>query len=55
LDVKTAEGWEIYFNLEENLSWQLTQLYLLLERKISPEERRTLQYIDLRFNKIYYK
>jgi len=55
LDVKTAEGWEIYFNLEENLNWQLTRLHLLLERKISLEERRTLQYIDLRFSRIYYK
>jgi len=55
LDAKTTEGWEIYFNLEKDLTWQLTQLHLILERQISPEEREVLQYIDLRFEKVYYK
>lgn len=55
LDVKTVEGWEIYFNREKDLSWQLVQLQLLLQRQISSEEREGLQYVDLRFEKAYYK
>lgn len=55
LDVKTAEGWEVYFSMEKDLTWQLTQLHLVLERQISPEERRQLEYINLCFNKVYYK
>jgi len=50
LNLKTEEGWEIYFNLEKDLDWSLTQLKLVLEEKISPE-----RYIDLRFEKLYYK
>jgi cell division septal protein FtsQ len=55
LNVKTVEGWEIYFNLEKDLTWQLTQLHLVLQRQISPEERESLQYIDLRFARVFYK
>ena len=55
LDLKTAESWEIYFSLEKDLNWQLTQLYLTMERQISAEERKSLEYVDLRHKKIYYK
>lgn len=55
LDVKTKEGWEIYLNLKDDLSLALTKLNLLLEKEISSEERKNLQYIDLRFSKAYYK
>jgi len=55
INVKTVEGWEIYFNPAGDLSWQLTQLRLVLERQISAEERAVLQYINLRFRKVYYK
>ena len=55
INVKTKEGWDIYFSLREDLDWQITELELVLEKKISPDERGNLQYIDLRFEKIYYK
>jgi len=55
LNVKTVEGWEIYFNPEKDISWQLTQLHLVLEIQISPEERKSLEYVELRFDKVYYK
>lgn len=55
LDVKTAENWEIYFNLEEDLNWQVQKLGLVLEKQIPPEKRGSLQYIDLRFSRVYYK
>ncbi len=55
LDVKTIEGWEIYFDLAGDINLILTKLSLLLEKEISSEDRENLQYIDLRFSKVYYK
>lgn len=55
LNLKTFEGWEIYFNLKGDLSWQITELKLVLEKQISPQRRDELEYIDLRFSRVYYK
>lgn len=52
-NVKTTEGWEIYFNPKENLDWQLTELDLVLKEKIPSEQRGNLEYIDLRFDKVF--
>ena len=49
LIVLTSEGWELYFNLQENIEWQLTKLKALLEEKIPSEKRQDLEYIELRF------
>ncbi len=50
-----AGGWEIYFDPKSDLSMDLTKLRLLLDKEITPEQRKNLQYIDLRFSKAYYK
>ncbi|MEK7503591.1 MAG: FtsQ-type POTRA domain-containing protein [Patescibacteria group bacterium] len=55
LDIETAEGWLIRFNLKGDLDWQMTELKLALEKQISPEKRKNLEYIDLRFSRVYYK
>lgn len=55
LDLEITEGWTIRFNLKGDLSWQVTELKLALEKQISPEKRRALEYVDLRFSRIYYK
>ncbi len=55
LNVKTVEAWEIYFDPKSDLSVDLTKLRLLLDKEITQEQRKTLQYIDLRFSKAYYK
>jgi len=49
INVKTIEGWEIYFDLREDIDWQLTKLRLVLEKEIPAEKREKLEYIDLRF------
>ena len=54
-NAKTAEGWEVYFTPKEDLNWQITELKAVLENEISPERRGNLEYIDLRFEKIYIK
>lgn len=51
LTAKTIEGWEIYFDLEGDISQQFFNLEALLEEQVSFN-----QYIDLRFgNRVYYK
>jgi len=56
VDVRTLDGWSIYFNLEDDISQQIFYLKTVLKEKISPEERRNLEYVDLRFgNQIYYR
>lgn len=55
LTAKTAEDWKIYFNLKGDLNWPLTELFLILEKQIPPERRGNLEYIDLRFSRVYYK
>jgi len=49
INAKTSEDWEIYFNPTADINWQLTKLSLVLEKKIPPERRVDLEYIDLRF------
>jgi cell division protein FtsQ len=55
LNLKTSEGWEIYFDLKGDLTWQIEKLILLLESEIPSEKRGNLEYIDLRFSRVYYK
>jgi len=55
LNIKTSEGWEIYFNLKGNLDWQLQELGLVLEKQIPLEKKRILEYIDLRFSRVFYR
>lgn len=55
LNFKTSEGWEIYFDIEKNSELALAKLDLLLEKGLTEKERKNLQYIDLRFTKVYYK
>jgi len=53
LNVETMEGWNIYFNSKKDLDWQLKELGILLKEKISLKNRENLEYVDLRFEKIY--
>jgi len=49
LNVKTSEGWQIYFDPQKDLNWQLTKLSAVLKEEIPPEKRADLEYIELRF------
>ncbi|MDP2664830.1 MAG: FtsQ-type POTRA domain-containing protein [bacterium] len=46
---ETLEKWEVYINQKENIDWQLQKLQAVLEKKIPPNRRSSLLYIDLRF------
>ncbi len=52
LNVKTGEGWEIYFDPTKDLNWQTTKLKAVLEQEISQDRRKSLQYIELRFGNL---
>jgi len=52
INVITSEGWRIFFNPKEDLEWQLTKLKAVLDEHITPEERKELDYIDLRFGNL---
>lgn len=52
-NIKTSEGWEIYFSLVKDLASQLLSLRTVLEKGITPEHRERLHYIDLRFDKVF--
>jgi len=49
VNFKTLEGWEIYLNPQEDTAWQLTKLRVVLEEEIPLENRKDLEYIELRF------
>ena len=53
INAKTSEGWEIYFNPERDLERQLAELSILLKKRIPLEKRKNIEYIDLRFDKIF--
>lgn len=56
LTARTTEGWQIYFDISGDIAKQILNLSLVLEKKISAEKRKNLEYIDLRFdNRVYYK
>ncbi len=52
LNVKTSQGWEVYFNPEKDIDWQIKKLNLVLEKQIPLENRKDLEYIDLRFGNL---
>ena len=49
----SSTGWEIYFNLKGDLNWQILKLKAVLENRIPPEKRGNINYIDLRFERVY--
>ncbi len=56
INIKTNENWEIYFDLDSDINLQIAKMNLILKKEISAENRKNLQYIDLRFkDRAYYK
>ena len=46
----TVDGWDIYFNPQNNIDWQMVKLKEVLEQEIPNENRGLLEYIELRFD-----
>ncbi len=52
MNVKTLQGWKIYFNPKKDLDWQLRKLEADLKELIPLEKRKDLEYIELRFGNL---
>ncbi len=53
---KTSENWQIYFDPNSDIDLQISKMDSLLKNDISPQDRKTLQYIYLQYkDKAYYK
>jgi len=56
IKIISSEGWYILFDLDESISTQTSNLFVVLEETIPSARRRDLDYIDLRFgNRVYLK
>jgi len=56
LTVYVSEGYRIIFDLNKSIQEQLFNLGVVLSKKISTEERKKLEYIDLRFgNRVFFR
>ena len=53
IKVVMNEGWKAIFDLNKDISYQTNILALFLENQL--QEDKELEYIDLRFDKIFYK
>jgi len=54
ITIITAEGWKIYFSLEDDIESQIKKLELILDNK--SKVGKIIDYIDLRYgDKIFYK
>lgn len=51
LNVRTSEGWEIYFDPKKDTGWQMQKLAAVLEKVVPAEKRNDLEYIELRFGR----
>ncbi len=52
----TTEGWKLYANPDEAIDVQLAKLEALLSNQITPQARKSLQYIYLQYrDRAYYK
>ncbi len=49
INILTDEAWEIYFNPQKDINWQLTKLEAILKEHVPLENRNRLDYIELRF------
>jgi len=52
ITIKTADGWDIYFDPKSDIGWQLTKLKAVLEKQVPVDRRGDLEYIDVRFGNL---
>jgi cell division septal protein FtsQ len=55
IDFTTAEGWQIFVNPQGDLDWQVSKLAAVAADPAFIAQRKTLDYVDLRFTRVYVK
>ncbi|MCX6758310.1 MAG: FtsQ-type POTRA domain-containing protein [Candidatus Nealsonbacteria bacterium] len=51
----TTEGWEIFVNPQKDMDWQFTKLEAVVNDASFAQKRGNLEYVDLRFTRVYLK
>ena len=49
IEASTLEGWKIFLTAEGDIEWQAQKLRAVLTEKVTENQRKHLEYIDLRF------
>lgn len=47
--LKSKEGMSIFFDPREDIAWQVTKLKAVLEKKIPSQQKKNVEYLDVRF------
>jgi hypothetical protein len=55
LDILSHQGWRAYIDPGKKIEIELAKLKFLLEEEISEEALEDIEYIDLRFDRVFYK
>lgn len=55
LDLISQEGWRIYFNLTKDIEVELAKLKFLFDKEITEASLKDIDYIDLRYERVFYK
>lgn len=55
IDFTAAEGWQIFVNPEGDLDWQVSKLQAVAADPAFAAQRKNLDYVDLRFTRVYVK
>jgi cell division septal protein FtsQ len=55
VNLRTKEGWYIYFNPRKDVENQMTKLFAVLSEGSFKEKRPNLEYVDVRFTRVYLK
>lgn len=55
MEVRTDKDWLLIFNSERDIERQVEDLKLVLNKDILEEDLGKIEYIDLRFDKVFYK
>jgi cell division septal protein FtsQ len=55
VDFTAAEGWQIFANPQGDLDWQVAKLQAVAADQAFGAQRKNLDYVDLRFTRVYVK
>lgn len=55
VNFRSSDGWEIFINPQKDMDWQFTKLEAVVNDAGFAEKRENLEYVDLRFTRVYIK
>jgi cell division septal protein FtsQ len=55
VDFTTVDGWRIFTNPQGDLDWQVSKLQAVTSDQAFAAQRKNLDYVDLRFTRVYVK